>query len=168
MKGRPGKRRLALFPASFDPITNGHLDLIQRSRTIFDEVVLGLARNVSKTAAFSTEERLEILTEVTKDMQDVSVQVFDGLVVHYAQQIGATAIIRGLRAIADFEYEFEMALMNKHLAPDVEIVFFMTSQQYLYVSSSRLKELVRFGASIDDFVPRVVADALERKLRDSR
>ena len=168
MKGRPGKRRLALFPASFDPITNGHLDLIQRSRTIFDEVVLGLARNVSKTAAFSTDERLEILTEVTKDMQDVSVQVFDGLVVHYAQQIGATAIIRGLRAIADFEYEFEMALMNKHLAPDVEIVFFMTSQQYLYVSSSRLKELVRFGASIDDFVPRVVADALERKLRDSR
>ena len=168
MEGRSGKRRLALFPASFDPITNGHLDLIQRSRTIFDEVVLGLARNVSKTAAFSTEERFAILTEVTKDMQDVSVQVFDGLVVHYAQQIGATAIIRGLRAIADFEYEFEMALMNKHLAPDVEIVFFMTSQQYLYVSSSRLKELVRFGASIDEFVPHVVAEALERKLRDLR
>lgn len=168
MKGRSGKRRLALFPASFDPITNGHLDLIQRSRSIFDEVVLALARNVGKTAAFSTEERLAILTEVTKDMDDVSVQVFDGLVVHYAQQIGATAIIRGLRAIADFEYEFEMALMNKHLAPDVEIVFFMTSQEYLYVSSSRLKELVRFGASIDEFVPKVVADALERKLRDSR
>ena len=159
---------MALFPASFDPITNGHLDLIQRSRAIFDEVVLALARNVSKTAAFTTEERLEILSEVTKDMDDVSVQVFDGLVVHYAQQIGATAIIRGLRAIADFEYEFEMALMNKHLAPDVEIVFFMTSQEYLYVSSSRLKELVRFGASIDEFVPRVVADALERKLRNAR
>jgi pantetheine-phosphate adenylyltransferase len=152
MTGRSGKRRVALFPASFDPITNGHLDLIQRSRAIFDEVVLALARNVSKTAAFSTEERLAILTEVTKDMEDVTVQVFDGLVVHYAQQIGATAIIRGLRAIADFEYEFEMALMNKHLAPDVEIVFFMTSQEYLYVSSSRLKELVRFGASIDEFV----------------
>ncbi|MBK7947735.1 MAG: pantetheine-phosphate adenylyltransferase [Deltaproteobacteria bacterium] len=167
MNGGSGKRRLALFPASFDPITNGHLDLIQRSRAIFDEVVLALARNVSKTAAFSTEERLEILTEVTKDMDDVSVRVFDGLVVHYAQQIGATAIIRGLRAIADFEYEFEMALMNKHLAPDVEIVFFMTSQEYLYVSSSRLKELVRFGASIDEFVPRVVADALERKLRNA-
>ena len=101
-------------------------------------------------------------------MDDVSVQVFDGLVVHYAQQIGATAIIRGLRAIADFEYEFEMALMNKHLAPDVEIVFFMTSQEYHYVSSSRLKELVRFGASIDDFVPRVVAEALKHKLRDGR
>jgi pantetheine-phosphate adenylyltransferase len=167
MKGRSGNRRLALFPASFDPITNGHLDLIQRSRTIFDEVVLALARNVSKTAAFSTEERLAILTEVTKDMEDVSVGV-RWLVVHYAQQIGATAIIRGLRAISDFEYEFEMALMNKHLAPDVEIVFFMTSQEYLYVSSSRLKELVRFGVSIDEFVPKVVADALDRKLRDSR
>ena len=107
-------------------------------------------------------------TAVDRKKDRTTVQVFDGLVVHYAQQIGATAIIRGLRAIADFEYEFEMALMNKHLAPDVEIVFFMTSQEYLYVSSSRLKELVRFGASIDEFVPRVVADALERKLRDKR
>jgi pantetheine-phosphate adenylyltransferase len=168
MAGRPGKRRVALFPASFDPITNGHLDLIQRSRALFDHVVLALARNVSKTAAFTTEERLEILEEVTKNMDDVSVEVFDGLVVHYAQQIGATTIIRGLRAIADFEYEFEMALMNKHLAPDVEIVFFMTSQEYLYVSSSRLKELVRFGASIDDFVPQVAAVALKRKLRDTQ
>ena len=168
MAGGSGKRRLELFPARFDAITNGQLDLIQRSRELFDNVVLALARNVSKTAAFTTEERLEILQEVTKDMDDVSVQVFDGLVVHYAQQIGATAIIRGLRAIADFEYEFEMALMNKHLAPDVEIVFFMTSQEYLYVSSSRLKELVRFGASIDEFVPHVVAQALKRKLSASR
>ncbi len=156
--------RLALFPASFDPITNGHLDLIHRSRAIFDETVLGVARNVSKSAAFSADERLEILEAVTADMSNVSVQVFDGLVVQYAVQIGASAIIRGLRAMSDFEYEFEMALMNKHLAPSVEIVFFMTSQEYLYVSSSRLKELVRFGASIDEFVPPIVADALKRKL----
>src|SRR6056297_915382 len=153
-----GKRRVGLFPASFDPITNGHLDLIRRSRVLFDEVVLGLARNVSKSATFSNEERLEILEAVTNDMEDVSVRVFDGLVVHYAQQIGASAIIRGLRANQDFEYEFEMALMNNHLAPGVEIVFFMTSQEYLYVSSSRLKELVRFGASIDEFVPAIVAE----------
>jgi len=166
MADRNSNRRVALFPASFDPITNGHLDLIQRSRVIFDEVVLAIARNVSKTTTFDVDERFQILRAVTEGMEDVSVQIFDGLVVHYAEQIGASAIIRGLRMMSDFEYEFEMALMNKHLAPKVEIVFFMTSQEYMYVSSSRLKELVRFGASIDEFVPQVVADALKRKLRD--
>ncbi|HPG25160.1 MAG: pantetheine-phosphate adenylyltransferase [Spirochaetaceae bacterium] len=164
-RNRGGAGRIALFPASFDPITNGHLDLIRRSRAIFDETVLAIARNVSKNATFSVEERLELLESVTGDMEDVSVQVFDGLVVHHAEQIGASAIIRGLRAMSDFEYEFEMALMNKHLAPGVEIVFFMTSQEYLYVSSSRLKELVRFGASIDEFVPAIVSAALKQKLR---
>ena len=167
MVERNSNRRLALFPASFDPITNGHLDLIQRSRLISDEVVLAVAKNVSKNATFDTEERLEILRSVTASMENVSVQIFEGLVVHYAEQIGATAIIRGLRMMSDFEYEFEMALMNKHLAPNVEIVFFMTSQEYLYVSSSRLKELVRFGASIDEFVPPIVAEALKAKLLDS-
>lgn len=167
MADQKSKRRLALFPASFDPITNGHLDLIHRSRVIFDEVVLAVAKNVSKSATFDAEERYEILQGVTEGMEDVSIRVFDGLVVHYAEQIGASAIIRGLRMMSDFEYEFEMALMNKHLAPKVEIVFFMTSQEYLYVSSSRLKELVRFGASIDEFVPPIVAEALKRKLRES-
>jgi pantetheine-phosphate adenylyltransferase len=167
MVDQKANRRLALFPASFDPITNGHLDLIHRSRVIFDEVVLAVAKNVSKSATFDAEERYEILHGVTEGMEDVSVRVFDGLVVHYAEQIGASAIIRGLRMMSDFEYEFEMALMNKHLAPKVEIVFFMTSQEYLYVSSSRLKELVRFGASIDEFVPPIVAEALKRKLRES-
>jgi len=167
MAERNSNRRVALFPASFDPITNGHLDLIHRSLVIFDEVVLAVARNVSKSATFGADERLEILEGVTDGMEDVSVQVFDGLVVHYAEQIGASAIIRGLRMMSDFEYEFEMALMNKHLAPNVEIVFFMTSQEYMYVSSSRLKELVRFGASIDEFVPPIVAEALKKKLRDS-
>lgn len=161
------KRRVALFPASFDPITNGHLDLIQRSRVLFDEVVLAVAKNVSKNATFAADERLELLQGVTAEMDNVSVQIFDGLVVHYAEQIGASAIVRGLRMMSDFEYEFEMALMNKHLAPTVEIVFFMTAQEYMYVSSSRLKELVRFGASIDEFVPPIVAQALKRKLRNS-
>jgi len=164
MSDRKPGHRLALFPASFDPITNGHLDLIERSRALFDETVIAVARNVSKNATFDAQERMEILQAVSAGMDDVSVQEFDGLVVHHAQQIGASAIIRGLRAMSDFEYEFEMALMNKHLAPDVEIVFFMTSQEYLYVSSSRLKELVRFGASVDEFVPPVVAAALKRKL----
>ena len=164
MSDRQPGHRLALFPASFDPITNGHLDLIERSRALFDETVIAVARNVSKNATFDADERMELLLAVTDGMDDVSVQVFDGLVVHHAQQIGASAIIRGLRAMSDFEYEFEMALMNKHLARDVEILFFMTRQEYLYVSSSRLKELVRFGASIDEFVPPVVAEALKRKL----
>jgi pantetheine-phosphate adenylyltransferase len=159
-----GQHKLALFPASFDPITNGHLDLIERSRALFDETVIAVARNVSKNATFNADERMELLMAVTEGMEDVSVQVFDGLVVHHAEQIGANAIIRGLRAMSDFEYEFEMALMNKHLAPTVEILFFMTRQEYLYVSSSRLKELVRFGQSIDEFVPPVVAEALKRKL----
>ncbi len=166
MLDRNSNRKVALFPASFDPITNGHLDLIHRSRVIFDEVILAVAKNVSKNATFGVEERYEMLRAVTEGMEDVSVQVFDGLVVHFAEQIGASAIIRGLRMMSDFEYEFEMALMNKHLAPKVEIVFFMTSQEYMYVSSSRLKELVRFGASIDEFVPSIVAEALKRTLRN--
>jgi pantetheine-phosphate adenylyltransferase len=164
MSNPKGRHKLALFPASFDPITNGHLDLIERSRALFDETVIAVARNVSKNATFDADERMALLTAVTSGMEDVSVQVFDGLVVHHAEQIGASAIIRGLRAMSDFEYEFEMALMNKHLAPSVEILFFMTRQEYLYVSSSRLKELVRFGQSIDEFVPPVVAEALKRKL----
>jgi len=166
MLDRNSNRKVALFPASFDPITNGHLDLIHRSGVIFDEVILAVAKNVSKNATFGVEERYEMLRAVTEGMEDVSVQVFDGLVVHFAEQIGASAIIRGLRMMSDFEYEFEMALMNKHLAPKVEIVFFMTSQEYMYVSSSRLKELVRFGASIDEFVPSIVAEALKRTLRN--
>ncbi len=166
MLDRNSNRKVALFPASFDPITNGHLDLIHRSRVIFDEVILAVAKNVSKNATFGVEERYEMLRAVTEGMEDVSVQVFDGLVVHFAEQIGASAIIRGLRMMSDFEYEFEMALMNKHLAPKVEIVFFMTSQEYMYVSSSRLKELVRFGASIDEFVPSIVAEALKKTLRN--
>ncbi len=164
MPDQEGRHKLALFPASFDPITNGHLDLIERSRALFDETVIAVARNVSKNATFDADERMELLTAVTAGMEDVSVHVFDGLVVHHAEQIGASAIIRGLRAMSDFEYEFEMALMNKHLAPGVEILFFMTRQEYLYVSSSRLKELVRFGQSIDEFVPPIVAEALKRKL----
>lgn len=166
MAERESKSRVALFPASFDPITNGHVDLIQRAGMLFDEVVLAIADNVSKNATFSVDERREMLQAVAEGMEGVSVRVFDGLVVHYAEEIGASVIIRGLRMMSDFEYEFEMALMNKHLAPNVEIVFFMTSQEYLYVSSSRLKELVRFGASVDEFVPAIVAEALKRKLAD--
>ena len=158
------KGSLALFPASFDPITNGHLDLIQRALRVFDEVLVAVARNVGKTGTFSLDERVGLLDAVLADLPGARSEVFDGLMVEHARQIGATAVIRGLRAIADFEYEFEMALMNKHLNPDIEILFMMSSQEYLYVSSSRLKELVRFGVSVDEFVPPVVAEALRNKL----
>ncbi len=154
----------ALFPASFDPPTNGHLDLIERAQQAFDEVVVAVAINVGKTGTFSFEERLEMLESVTAGMDGVRVEGFSGLVVEHAKAMGATVIIRGLRAMVDFEYEFEMALMNRHLEPDLETMFLMTRQEYLYVSSSRLKELVRFGANIDDFVPPLIAKRLQERL----
>ncbi len=158
-------KRVALFPASFDPLTNGHLDLIHRTQRAFDEVVVATAENVDKNGGtFTTAERLEILQEVLAEEPGVRVASFSGLVVDFAEEIGATAIIRGLRAMSDFEYEFEMALMNRHLKPEIEILFMMTSLECLYVSSSRLKELARFGADIDEFVPPLVARRLREKL----
>jgi pantetheine-phosphate adenylyltransferase len=159
------KTRIALFPASFDPLTNGHLDLIHRALRVFDEVVVALAENVDKRGGtFNLEERLAILREVLCDEPRVRVATFSGLVVEFAEQLGAAAIIRGLRAMSDFEYEFEMALMNRHLKPRIEILFMMTSLECLYVSSSRLKELAHFGADIDEFVPPIVAKRLREKL----
>ena len=155
---------VSLFPASFDPITNGHLDLIYRARRIFDEVVVAIASNVGKEGTFTVEERLEMLHEVLDGEAGIRVGTFEGLVVTHAKSMGARAIIRGLRAMSDFEYEFEMALMNQHLERDAEVLFMMTSLKHLYVSSSRLKELVRFGANIDDFVPPIVATRLRERL----
>jgi pantetheine-phosphate adenylyltransferase len=155
---------VALFPASFDPVTNGHLDLIERARRVFDEVVVALAINVGKSGTFTFDERVDMLHSVLGGMEGVRVEGFSGLVVEYARSIGAPVIIRGLRAMSDFEYEFEMALMNHHLDPELEILFMMSRQEYLYVSSSRLKELVRFGANIDEFVPAEVAKRLREKL----
>ena len=155
--------RVALFPASFDPPTNGHLDLINRSLRVFDQVVVAVANNVKKSSTFDVTERLAMLEGMLADHDRVRVEAFDGLVVQYAQDIGACAIIRGLRMMSDFEYEFEMSLMNRHLAPEIEILFLASSQEYLYVSSSRLKELSRFGAAVDEFVPPIVAEYLHKK-----
>jgi pantetheine-phosphate adenylyltransferase len=157
--------RIAVFPASFDPVTNGHLDLVARARAVFDELVVAVARNVGKEGTFEFEERLEMLRAVLADEPGIRVTSFDGLLVDYARQIGAKVVIRGLRAVSDFEYEFEMALMNRHLYPEVETLFMMTSQSFFYVSSSRLKELVRFGQDVEDFVPPIVAKKLREKLR---
>ena len=159
----PRRPRVALFPASFDPVTNGHLDIARRARLLFDEVVLALAVNVSKSGAFTIEERLETLEAVVAGEPGLRVASFDGLTVDFAREIGALAIIRGVRAMSDFEYEFEMALMNKHLYPDVETLFMMPRQEYLYVSSSRLKELARFGRDVEEFVPPIVAKKLRER-----
>jgi pantetheine-phosphate adenylyltransferase len=164
MSRRRGAPTIALFPASFDPLTNGHLDMVHRSLRAFDELVVAVAVNVEKRTTFSLEERIEMLEAVIGKEPGVRITSFSGLTVDYAREIGAHVVIRGLRAIADFEYEFEMALMNKHLNPDVETVFLMSSQEYLYVSSSRLKELVRFGRDVDEFVPPVVAKRLREKI----
>jgi len=156
--------KIALFPASFDPVTNGHLDLIHRALGMFDEVVVAVANNVTKSGLFDLDEKLEMLNGVLGETDRVRVDSFEGLVVEHARSMGACAIIRGLRAMSDFEYEFEMALMNRHLEPSVEIIFLASSQDYIYVSSSRLKELARFGASVADFVPPLVGDFLKRKI----
>jgi pantetheine-phosphate adenylyltransferase len=158
-----GARRIALFPASFDPVTNGHLDIAQRALRLFDEVVLAVAMNVSKSGTFSLDDRLEMLRSVVSEEPRLTVTTFEGLTVDYAREVGAVAIIRGVRAMSDFEYEFEMALMNKHLYADVETLFMMPSQQYFYVSSSRLKELARFGREVDEFVPPLVAKRLRER-----
>jgi pantetheine-phosphate adenylyltransferase len=160
----PRRDGIALFPASFDPLTNGHLDLVRRAHKIFPELVVAVATNVAKQGLFSVEERLEMLQAVIGDEPGVRITAFEGLLVDYAREIGARVLIRGLRAVSDFEYEFEMALMNKHLYPEVETLFMMTSPEFFYVSSSRLKELVRFGADVDAWVPPIVAKTLREKL----
>ena len=158
------RERVALFPASFDPLPNGHLDLVERALGIFDRLVLAVAFNIEKADTFTKDERLAMLRSVFGDEPRIDVTAFDTLTVDFAMEIGAKVIIRGLRAMSDFEYEFEMALMNKHLYPEVETVFMMSSQEYLYVSSSRLKELVRLGRAVDAFVPAVVAKKLHEQL----
>jgi len=154
---------LALFPASFDPVTNGHLDLVHRARRVFPELVVGVAHNVAKSGTFPVEERVEMLESALGDLPGVRITSFQGLMVEYARKIGAGVVIRGLRANADFEFEFEMALMNRHMSPEIETLFLMTSQEFFYVSSSRLKELVQFGADISEWVPPLVAKRMREK-----
>jgi pantetheine-phosphate adenylyltransferase len=164
MTTRRTLRSVALFPASFDPLTNGHLDILRRALKVFDEVVVAVAVNVEKTSTFTLPERIAMLESTVGHEPGVRVTSFEGLMVDFARQIGASCVIRGVRAMSDFEYEFEMALMNKHLYPEIETLFMMASQQYLYVSSSRLKELVRFGRDVSEFVPAQVAKQLRERL----
>ncbi|HVH18625.1 MAG TPA: pantetheine-phosphate adenylyltransferase [Myxococcota bacterium] len=168
MTSKGSEHRIALFPASFDPVTNGHLDIVRRARRLFDEVVLAVAVNVEKSGCFPIEERVSMLEAVIGSESGMRVTTFEGLTVDFAREIGAQAIVRGVRAMSDFEYEFEMALMNKHLYSEVETIFMMPSQEYLYVSSSRLRELARFGRDVSEFVPENVALKLKERFAPGR
>jgi len=154
------QQRVAVYPGSFDPPTNGHLDIVARAARLFDRVVVGVGTNVSKRTLFDARERIELMQAACGQHSNVEVRAFDGLTVEFARASGAAFVIRGIRALSDFEFEFEMANMNHQLAPEVEMVYFMTSPEWLFISASRIKELVAFGAPVDTFVPANVAKAL--------
>lgn len=155
---------LAIYPGSFDPITNGHFDLIERSSRIFDHLIVALLTNAEKEPLFTVEERFEMLQEVTRDMKNVSVDTFSGLLVDYAVRKNARAIVRGIRAFSDYEYEIQMALTNRKLQPKLETIFLMPAESYAYVSSRLVKEICRHGGSVKDLVPPVVEERLSKKV----
>lgn len=161
--------RLAIYPGTFDPMTNGHLDVLDRASALFDEVIVALAVNGGKSPLFSEPERLELVRVAVRDelpkRTNIRVDSFQGLLVDYAKANGAVAVVRGLRMLSDFEYEFQMALMNRKLSDQVDTVFLMPHEQYTYLNSTIIRELARYGQPIDQFVPKVVAAALEQKFK---
>src|SRR5713226_4760570 len=160
----PVKRIKAIYPGSFDPPTNGHLDLIERGSKIFDELVVAILRNPDKDPLFSLGERRRMLEALTAEFHNVRVDVFDGLTVDYAAKMKASAVLRGIRALSDYEYELQMALMNRKLQPNLETVFMMPAEQYSYLSSRLVREVAKLGGSIADLVPEMVEQRLREKL----
>src|SRR5215813_10665282 len=157
-------RTKAIYPGSFDPPTNGHLDLIERGSKIFDELVVAVLRNPEKSPLFGVAERRNMLESMTAGFENVSVDTFNGLTVDYATRVGATAILRGIRAISDYEYELQMALMNRKLQPGLETVFMMPGEKYSYLSSRLVREVAQLGGNIDSLVPGLVAQKLREKM----
>ena len=155
----------AVYPGSFDPVTYGHLDVIVRGSKSFDEVIVGVLQNSAKSPLFSVEERVNILKEATKELPNVKICAFNGLSVNFAREHQANVILRGLRAITDFEYELQMAQTNRVLAPDVDTMFLTTSLEYAYLSSTTVKEVAAFGGDISKFVPGFVMDEVHKKLK---
>lgn len=155
----------AIYPGSFDPVTNGHLDLIERGAKIFDRLVVAVLKNIEKTPLFEVPERMDMLREVTKPWSNVEVDVFDGLLMDYARRKNAQVILRGIRAVSDYEYELQMALMNRKLEPRIETVFMMPAETYSYLSSRLVREIALLGGAVKDLVPALVEERLRAKVR---
>ena len=156
--------KIAVYPGSFDPFTNGHQDIVDRACEIFDKVVVAVAVNSSKKGGlFTMEERLDLMREVLKDRDDVEVSTFDGLLVDFSEKVNATAIVRGIRAVTDFDYEYAIYQVNREMNPRIETVFLLASKEYSYLSSTILKEVARYGRSVTEYAPAVVAEALLKK-----
>lgn len=156
--------RTVIYPGSFDPLTNGHLDVIQRAAKLFDRVVVAVARSETKQPLFTLEERLSLVKQAVTDLANVEAEAFDGLLIHYVEQRGAEAIVRGLRAVSDFEFEFQLALMNRKLNERIETIFMMPKDTYTFLSSRIVKEIARLGGDVSAFVPAHVQAALSAKL----
>ena len=160
--------RVAIYPGSFDPLTSGHVDIIERGSHIFDSIIVAILANAEKVPLFTENERIAIIKEVFKDNKHVQVETFKGLLVDYAQMKKATVLVRGLRAVSDFEYEFQMALMNRHLAPGLETVFMMPDEKYTFVSSRLIKEVFMLGGEVAGLVPPLVEEKLRAKQKSKR
>ena len=157
--------RIAVYPGSFDPITNGHLDIIERASRLYDKLVVGVLSNGNKKPLFTAEERVVMIRQVTEHLENVEVDTFKGLLVDFAKDKGATVIVKGLRTVADFEYEFQMALLNKSLNPEYETMFMMTNTKYSYISSSMVKELAGFGGNLAGLVPCEIIGQIKEKYK---
>jgi pantetheine-phosphate adenylyltransferase len=165
MASEATKSVIAIYPGSFDPVTNGHLDLIARGAMIFDRLIVAIAQNMEKDPLFNVKERVEMLETVAYDWKNVEVDVFDGLLMDYARAKGARVVLRGIRAISDYEYELQMAMMNRKIEPLIETVFMMPAVTYSYLSSRLVKELARLGGPVKDLVPPVVEEKLRAKVK---
>ncbi len=157
--------RIGVYPGSFDPVTNGHVDVIERASRLFDKLIVGVLVNTNKTPLFTVEERITFIKESCSHLDNVEVDSFSGLLIDFVRHKNANTIIRGLRAVSDFEYEFQMALMNRKLNPYIETVFMMTSSKYSYLSSSLIREVAKFGGCINGLIPSVVEKEIYKKLR---
>lgn len=164
----PNAPRIAIYPGSFDPLTSGHVDIIERGSRIFDQIIVAILVNSEKAPLFSEQERVEIIQDVFATTGNVKVETFNGLLVDYAKQKKASVLVRGLRAVSDFEYEFQMALMNRHLDPMLETVFMMPAEQYTYISSRLIKEVFSLGGEISGLVPPIVEEKLRAKQKSKK